>query len=138
MIIEYYFVLNMTEENIWFSCYDIFLLYTRKFSKLCRETKWMLFCKGVEFYSRPWTNRILYVFSKFEPALDKTNFSSQQEGVQYGAGVIHIIRVTACIFVRVQIFNKLYWYTVLQLSLDGKALNYELLARHEQIFKFHS
>ena len=66
----------------------------------------MLFCERVNFYSRPWTNRILYVFSKFEPALDKTNFSNKQEGVQYGAGVIHIIRVTACIFVRVQILTN--------------------------------
>ena len=78
----------------------------------------MLFCKGVEFYSRPWTNRILYVFSKFEPALDKTNFSNQQEGVQYGAGVIHMNRVTACIFVRVQILTN--YIDILQLSLDEK------------------
>ena len=67
-----------------------------------------VFCKGVEFYSRPWTNQILYVISKFEPTLDKTNFSNQQEGIQHGVGVIHNNRVTAYLFVRVQIFNKLY------------------------------
>ena len=91
-----------------------YFFFTLWKSANCVERPKSVILQRSEFYSRPWTNQILYVISKFEPTLDKTNYSNQQEGIQYtiqyGVGVIHNNRVTACLFVRVQIFNKLYWY----------------------------
>ena len=58
-----------------------YFFFTLWNSANCVKTKWMLFCKGVEFYSRPWTNQILYVISKFEPTQNMFTFHMFTSGV---------------------------------------------------------